>query len=160
MRRVAAAGLALGLALAGCGETEKSGSTGDELRAEDLAVTVERVDRRTRSPRNDITGLSVPSSGYRLVGVLAKVCSGWGAAIGPYDFSVESSAGDGRPKYSARNYSRRFEPVRDDCGRGWIVFEVPRDSNPTKVRFSFDDTGRPGAGGDDGVSARFEWKVE
>ena len=107
-----------------------------------------------------MTGLSLPARGYRLVGVLARLCSGHGGAIGQYDFALESSAGDGRPKYTARNYSRPFGTVRDDCGRGWIVFEIPRGARPTKVRFAFDDTRavKPSQGKD--LKARFEWEVE
>jgi hypothetical protein len=124
-------------------------------------VTVEKVDRRPPKPRRDITGLSVPSRGNRLVGVLVRVCSGHGGAIGAYDFSLETSDGTAKPKYGARNYRNSFDPVRDECGDGWIVFEAPSDSSPTKVKFSFDDTGRPGQqGGNDELYARFEWKVE
>jgi hypothetical protein len=124
-------------------------------------VTVQRVDRSPPTPRKDITGLSLPSSGNRLVGVLAKVCSGHGGAIGAYDFSLETSDGDAKPKFSARNYRRSFKPVRNDCGSGWIVFEAPTDSRPETVKFAFDDTGQAGPqGGGDELSARFEWKVE
>ena len=147
--------------LSGCigGATEKSGSVGDKLEAKRVEVTVERIDRRTPTPRRDITGLSLPSRGYKLVGVLAYVCSGYGAAIGQQQFELESSAGPGRPKYTARNYRNGFETVRDECERGWMVWEIPADSSPTKVRFSFDETGNSRDQADN-LEARFEWDVE
>ena len=120
-------------------------------------MTVERVDRRPRVPKSDVTGLSLPSRGHRLVGVRVRLCSGWGAAIGQQHFAVEP---DGRPKYNANNYRDEFETVRDDCEEGWMVFEIPRDSKPERVRFDFEDTGRGGPGGDDGLHAKFDWKVE
>ena len=155
------AGLAAALALAGClgGETERSGSLGDELEAERVAVTVEKVDRRTPVPRKDITGLSLPSRGYRLVGVLAKVCSGYGAAIGQQQFSLEASSGEARPKYTASNYANGFETVRDECERGWMVWEVPSEARPTKVRFEFTETGTS-RDQSDNLEAKFEWTVE
>jgi hypothetical protein len=63
------------LLLAGCagiGVTEKSGSVGD------------------------VSGLSSPGPGNRLVGARVRVCTDHGQAIGTYDFSVETSAGKGR----------------------------------------------------------------
>ena len=161
MRLALLPALLLAAALAGCigGETEKSGSLGDELEAEKVAVTVERVDRRTPVPRRDITGLSLPNRGHRLVGVLAKVCSGYGAAIGQQQFTLETSAGEGRPKYTARNYGSRFETVRDECERGWMVWEIPSEARPTKVRFEFTETGSS-RDQSDNLDASFEWKVE
>ena len=150
--------LALAVFGAGCGKTEKSGSVGDELTADDLEVTVLEVDQRPPKPRRDVTGLSLPARGYRLVGVRVKVCSDHGGAIGPYSFSIESSQGKGRLKFPARNYRDDFEAIRDDCGDGWVVFEIPADSKATKVRFGYEDTGtsqRP----QDAVDARFEWEV-
>jgi hypothetical protein len=146
-------------ALAGCGDTEKSGSSGDELSAEKVKVTVEKVDREVPEPRSDITGLSKPSSGYRLIGVRVNVCSGYEAAIGNFSFSMESSDGEARPKHTARNYSEMFRGVRDDCERGWLVYEIPRGAKPTKVKFRFDETGNSREQSDN-VAARFEWDVE
>jgi hypothetical protein len=152
------AAVTLGGCIAG-GETKRTGSVGDELTADELEVTVQRVDRRTPVPDRDITGLSLPGDGMKLVGVLVKVCSGYGAAIGQFNFELESTAGEGRPKYTANNYRRSFETVRDECGSGWIVYEIPRDSRPTKVRFAFDDSGPVRTGGDN-IEARFEWEIE
>jgi hypothetical protein len=168
MRRLVRAGprvlvpLLTALTLGGCiggGETKRTGSVGDELTADDLEVTVLRVDRKTPVPEKDITGLSLPGDGMKLVGVLVKVCSGYGAAIGQFNFELESTAGDGRPKYTANNYRRSFETVRDECGSGWIVYEIPSESRPSKVRFAFDDSGPVRTGGDN-LEARFEWEVE
>ena len=117
------------------------------------------VDREVPEPRSDITGLSKPSAGYRLIGVRVNVCSGYEAAIGNFSFALESSEGDARPKYVARNYRERFVGVRDACERGWIVYEIPRGASPTKVRFAFDETGNS-RDQSDNVEARFEWDVE
>jgi hypothetical protein len=145
--------------LAACGTTEKEGSLGDELTANGIEVTVDRVDRSPPEPRRDITGLSKPAAGRRLVGVHVRVCSDHGGAIGAYDFKVESSAGDGRLKFPARNYRDDFETLRDGCGEGWVVFEIPADSRPERVRFEFEDTGST-RNENDRVDARFSWKVE
>lgn len=139
-------------------ETRESGAVGDKLTADDLEVTVERIDRETRVPDSDITGLSVPGDGYRLVGMLVNVCSDHGSAIGPWHFKLETSAGEGRPKYTANNYRRSFDSLREGCKRGWIVYEIPRESSPTEASFAFDHSGRR-SDGRDNLSARFEWKV-
>ena len=153
-------GLAVTALAAGCGKTEKSGSVGDKLTAKDLEVTVLEVDQKVPKPRSDITGLSLPARGYKLVGVRVKVCSDHGGAIGPYSFSVESSEGKGRLKFPARNYRDDFEAIRDDCGDGWVVFEIPADSKATKVKFGFEDTGQAGPqGSNDELDAEFEWEV-
>jgi hypothetical protein len=161
VRRVlaCAAPAALAAALAGCGTTEKEGSVGDELSANGLKVTVDRVDRSPPRPRKDITGLSLPAPGKRLVGVHARACSDHGGALGPYDFGIESSEGDGRLKYPAKNYRDAFESIRDDCGEGWIVFEIPADAKPRRVKFGFEDTGST-MNEEDRVDAEFSWKVE
>jgi hypothetical protein len=150
---------ALACTAAACGETRKTGSVGDKLEAKRIEVTVERVDRRTPVPRSDVTGLSLPSSGHRLVGVLVNVCNDYGAVAQQADFALDTSAGEGRPKYTARNYRDRFDPVRDDCERGWIVYEIPEESRPTKVRFAFDESGT-NRNTQDNLTARFEWKLE
>ena len=150
------------LALAGClgtSETKRSGSVGDKHSAGRLDVTVERVDRETPVPKKDVTGLSVPRSGHRLVGVLVNVCSDYGAAIGPYDFKLETSEGSGRPKFPSSNYREEFETLRDGCKRGWIVYEIPRGASPQKVKFDFSDSGT-NRNTQDNLDARFEWTVE
>lgn len=95
----------------------------------------------------------------RLVGVHARVCSDHGGAIVPAAFGVESSAGDGRLKFPARNYRDDYEAVRDGCGEGWVVFEIPADARPERVTFEFEDTGST-RNEDERVDARFSWKVE
>jgi hypothetical protein len=161
LRRASLAAVGLvALACAGCGTTEKEGSVGDELTAEGLEVTVDRVDRSSPEPRSDITGLSKPGRGRRLVGVHVRACSEWGTALKQFDFSVEASGATAKPKLPTKNYRDAFEPIRDGCGDGWLVFEVPADSKPERVRFEFTDTGRPGQGGDDGVEAELSWDVE
>jgi hypothetical protein len=142
----------------GCGATEESGEIGDVLSAEGLQVSVERVDTRVPVPAEDITGLSQPSPGTKLVGVLARVCSDHRGAIGAYDFGLESSEGDGRLKFPQRNYRDDFEVPRADCGGGWIVFEIPSGAEPERVRFDFQDTGSS-RDQDQNVDAEFSWSV-
>jgi hypothetical protein len=36
-----------------------------------------------------------------------------------------------------RNYDDSSETVRDGCGDGWVVFEIPQTSQPDKVTFCF-----------------------
>ena len=150
-------------ALAGCagiGVTEKSGSVGDELSAKGLRVTVKRIDRHPPVPDDDVSGLSSPGAGNRLLGARVRVCSNHGQAIGTYDFGVETSSGDGRVKFPAQNYADAFESLRDGCDSGWIVLEIPRASDLTQVRFRFQDTGSARPGDNSDVDARFSWKVE
>jgi hypothetical protein len=151
--------LAACAAILGCGSTEKSGSVGETLSAKGLQVSVERVDTRVPVPADDVTGLSSPSSGSKLTGVLVRVCSDHGGAIGPYDFGIETSAGSGHLKFPAMNYAKPFESLRADCGGGWIVFEIPAGSRPEKVTFGFKDTGSAGPQGNSEVDARFSWSV-
>lgn len=162
MRRLALLGAAVAaLGLGGCsfdGETKKSGSVGDELSAEKVRVKVEKIDREVPVPKRDITGLSVPSAGHRLIGVRVNVCSGYRAAIGSFSFSLEASEGGAEPKHVARNYDSMFRSVRDDCERGWLVYEIPRGAKPEKVKFKFDETGNA-QDESDNVKARFEWDV-
>ena len=151
--------LGLAASVAACGTTEKDGAVGDELSAKGLEVTVDRVDRSPPVPKRDITGLSTPARGMRLVGAHVKACSDHGGALGPYDFGIEPSRGDGRLKYPARNYRDPFGSIRDECGDGWVVFEIPADSKPERIRFGFEDTGsnrQPQTA----VDAEFTWKVE
>lgn len=119
-------------------------------------MTVDRVDRSPPEPRNDITGLSKPAGGRRLVGVHARVCSDHGGAIGQSAFGIEPG---GRLKFPARNYRDDFETVRDGCGDGWLVFEIPGDAKPERVRFEFEDTGST-RNENDRVDAKFSWEVE
>jgi hypothetical protein len=154
-------GLLACLAVAGsaCGKSEESGEVGEVLSAKGLDVEVERVDTGVPVPADDITGLSRPSPGSKLVGVLVRICSDHGGAIGPYAFGLEASGGeDGSLKFPQRNYAKSFETIRSDCGGGWVVFEIPTGSSPEKVTFGFEDTGTAREGQND-VDARFSWSV-
>ena len=149
-------------ALAGCagiGVTERSGSLGDELTARGVKVTVKKLDRHVPVPQDDLSGLSSPRSGQRLIGARVRVCSDHGGAIGTYDFGVETSAGTGRVKFPALNYDDRFESLRNGCDSGWLVLEVPLESRLEKVTFKFEDTGSAQPGSNDQVDARFAWNV-
>ena len=149
----------LALAAAGCGKTEQTGSVGQELMAKGLRVTLEKVDTAVPVPGRDITGLSTPAPGYQLVGIRVQVCSNHGGATGPYDFVVKTTAGDpGRLKFPAMNYPDALESRRGGCGRGWIVFEIPRADSLKSVTYGFQDTGsyRREA---NRVDARFTWNV-
>jgi hypothetical protein len=150
------------LMLAGCagiGVTERSGSVGDELTAKGLRVTVKKLDGHVPVPASDLSGLSSPGSGRRLIGARVRVCSDHGGAIGTYDFGVETSAGEGRVKFPALNYDDRFESLRGGCDSGWLVLEIPRESRLEKITFRFEDTGSNQPGSNDEVDARFAWKV-
>ena len=147
------------LTLAGCGKTEQTGSVGQELTAKGLRVTLEKVDTAVPVPGRDITGLSTPSPGFKLVGVRVQVCSNHGGATGPYDFGVKTTDGEtGRLKFPAMNYPDAFESRRGGCGRGWVVFEIPRTATLGKVTYGFDDTGSY-RHEQNRVSARFTWNV-
>jgi hypothetical protein len=151
------------LMLAGCtgiGVTERSGGVGEELTAKGLRVTVHKLDRHVPVPESDVSGLSSPRAGQRLVGARVRVCSNHGGAIGTYDFGVVTSAGEGRVKFPALNYDDRFESLRDGCDSGWLVLEIPRESRLEKVTFRFEDTGSNQPSDNDQVDARFAWKVE
>jgi hypothetical protein len=146
-------------ASAGCGTTEESGEIGDTLTAKGLEVTVEEVDASVPANEGDVTGLSEPSAGAKLVGVRVNVCSEQGGAIGPYSFGVEADSDDqGRLKYPQRNYRTSFDSVREDCAGGWIVFEIPEGSRPERVSFEFENTGSARHQQDD-VHAEFSWTV-
>jgi hypothetical protein len=144
---------------AACGKTERSGSVGETLSAKGLKVTLYEVDTTVPRPERDITGLSQPAPGFELVGARVGVCSNHGGATGPYDFGLRGDHGDGRLKFPERNYPDAFESLRDGCGKGWVVFELPRGSRPERVTYGFDDTGSYRRE-HTRVSARFSWKVE
>src|SRR3954454_8530598 len=129
----------ISLAVAGCGTTEKSGKVGDTLSAKGLQATVQEVDAHVPVPASDVTGLSQPAPGTKLVGAQVKVCSEHGGAIGAYDFGLEPSSGDATLKYPERNYGDSFETVRDGCGDGWVVFQIPESADAERVTFGFED---------------------
>ncbi|MFL5830229.1 MAG: hypothetical protein ACJ76X_09960 [Solirubrobacteraceae bacterium] len=153
------------VALLGCGTTSKSGHVGDGLSAGGVQVTIERIDRRPPVPSDDVSGLSTPAPGDRLIGARVKVCSKVGAAIGTYDFSLTlADGGQAQVKFPAQNYPDGFDVVRTGCGRGWIVFEYPRPTRPSEIHFKFDDTGDSAGAGNPGGSRqetheRFSWKL-
>jgi hypothetical protein len=150
---------AIAIGASGCGTTEKSGQVGDTLSAKGLQATVQQVDTRVPVPESDVTGLSQPAPGAKLVGAQVKVCSDHGGAIGPYDFGLDTSSGDdAKLKYPEHNYDDSFEIVRDGCGDGWVVFEIPQSSKPDKVTFGFEDTGTS-QHPETQVDARFSWTV-
>jgi len=148
----------LSLAVAGCGTTEKSGEVGDTLSAKGLQATVQEVDTHVPVPASDVTGLSQPAPGTRLVGAHVKVCSDHGGAIGAYDFGLEPSSGDASLKYPERNYADSFETVRDGCGDGWVVFQITQSADPRRVTFGFEDTGTA-QHPETEVDAKFSWSV-
>jgi hypothetical protein len=141
-----------------CGTTEKDGSVGDELSANGIEVTVDRVDRSPPEPRKDISGLSKPGPGKQLVGAHVRVCSDHGGAVGAYHFGIETSAGKGKLKFPARNYRDDYETLRDDCGEGWIVFEIPAGARTERITFGFEDTGATRRE-NERVDAKFSWTV-
>ena len=128
------------MAIAGCGTTVKSGSVGSTLTGDGIAVTLQRVDMHPPVPRHDVTGLSLPRSGDRLLGARARVCSSLGPAIGQFQFTAGTSdGGEVHPKYAASNYANSFDVVRVGCASGWIVFEAPAEIRFTAIRFTFDN---------------------
>jgi hypothetical protein len=151
------------LALAGCGTTSKSGHVGDTLSAGGVQVTLERIDERPPVPSDDVSGLSTPAPGDRLLGARVKVCSKVGPAIGSYDFSMSlADGGQGQVKFPAQNYPDGFDVVRIGCARGWVVFEYPRPTRATEIHFKFDDTGNNAGnvgGSRSETHERFSWKL-
>jgi hypothetical protein len=128
--------------LAACGTTTASGRVGSTLSGGGVSVTLQRLDRHPPVPSGDVTGLSVPAPGQRLVGARFRVCSTAGQAIGTFNFVVNlQDGGSEAPKYAAQNYPDSFGVVRTGCTAGWIVFQIPRTSRPQAVAFKFDDTG-------------------
>ncbi len=151
--------LAVVAAVSGCGTTSESGKVGDTLKANGVEVTVADVDTSVPVDANDVTGLSQPSAGSKLVGTRVKVCSDHGGAIGAWDFGVVTTDGDqAKLKFPQRNYPQDFSSQRQGCGGGWIVFEIPSHSRPKEVTFGFEDTGSS-YDYQDIVDAEFSWDV-
>lgn len=150
---------AAGALVGACGTTEESGDVGETLSAKGLRVTVERVDPSVPANAGDVTGLSRPSPGSKLVGVRARVCNDHGGATGPFDFGLETASGDdGRLRFPQRNYATSLDTVRDGCGGGWVVFEIPSGSKPERVTYAFQDTGTA-MDQSENVDARLSWSV-
>jgi hypothetical protein len=132
--------------IAGCGTTTKSGHVGDTFSGGGLRVTVLRVDQHPEIPSDDISGLSTPAPGDRLIGARVRVCNKYDFAVGTYDFAVSlDGGGDAAVKFPQMNYPDGFDDVRTGCAAGWIVFELPRSRTPSKIRFTYDDTGSGGS---------------
>ncbi len=147
--------------LTGCGTTTLSGHVGKTLSGGGVHVTLQRVDLRPPIPAHDITGLSSPAPGDRLVAARVNICSTDGGAIGTYDFGVTlAGGGSGSVKFRAMNYPDAFDSVSTGCGSGWIVFQMPASSRPATLQFDFDDTGSGGQYGGSGEShEHFSWAL-
>jgi hypothetical protein len=148
--------------LAGGGTTTKSGQVGATFSGGGLKVTVERVDRRPPVPGDDVTGLSSPAPGNRLIAARVRVCNKYDFAVGTYDFGLTlDGGGDGAVKFPQMNYPDGFDSVRTGCARGWIVFELPISRKPAKIRFAYDDTGSGGSNvsGRPESHERFSWSL-
>jgi hypothetical protein len=162
IRAFLAISCAAALVLAGCGTTTRSGHIGETFSGGGLRVTVERVDQHPPVPAGDVTGLSSPAPGDRLLGARVHICSKQGAAIGTYDFALAlDGGGAGRVKFPQENYANAFESLRTGCARGWIVFELPRASRVSTITFAFDDTGTSNANGSGRPESheRFSWSL-
>ena len=152
----------LALCAAACGSTSKEGSVGETLTDGKLKVTVTRVDREVPRPSGrDVTGLGTPSAGMRFFGANVRACNGpRGPAIGPYSFELDvSGGGDARLRFPQRAYEDDFDSVREGCGQGWIVFEVPASSTVDAVKFKYDDTASAAPSDRREKHARFRWEV-
>ena len=152
------------LGLVACGTTTASGTIGGTLSGGGVSVTLQRVDRHPPVPSDDISGLSTPAPGNRLIGARFRVCSTAGQAIGTFNFSINLvGGGSGSVKFPAMNYPDSFDVVRTGCARGWIVFELPRASQAHDIAFTFDDTGDQGSlsapGRHPAVHDHFSWAL-
>ena len=115
-------------------------------------------------PRDDLSGLSSPAPGDKLLGALVRVCSYVGPAIGTWDFSLAlDGGGHAQVKFPSMNYARTFDDLRIGCVRGWIVFEYAVGGRPSERRFAFDDTGDSSSLSNGGhrqeTHERFSWKI-
>ncbi|MEA2126081.1 MAG: hypothetical protein QOI80_2863 [Solirubrobacteraceae bacterium] len=152
--------LVAALALSGC-TTEREGKVGDTLKAGWIEAKLLRyVPAVPRRKGHDVTGLSVPSPGHHFAGFDVALCNNSGLAVIPFHFELELADGDGvRPRTPETVYPNAFEPVRDDCERGWIVFEVPEGGEPETLEYKFDDTGGGGQYDRHEEHARFDWSL-
>jgi hypothetical protein len=105
-------GALVALAFTGCGTTSASGRVGSTLSGGGISVTLQRVDLRTPVPSHDITGLSTPAPGDRLIGTRVRVCGNNGAAIGTFNFTISvSGGGAGRVKFPSMYYPGQLQAV-------------------------------------------------
>lgn len=167
MSRTAAllAGVAALLAVipSGCGTDEKSGAVGDRLSVDHVSVTLQKVDTTVPVPERDVTGLTRPAPGNTLFGARVRVCTSGVGAVVPTSFGVDlQGGGHGRLKYPERNYPHGYDAVRDGCGSGWLVFDVPQGSTVDRLTFAFVNTGSSNhrMSGQDEVDVRFTWAVD
>jgi hypothetical protein len=149
--------------LAACTHTA-SGTIGSTLSGGGVNVTLQRVDRQPPVPRADVTGLSTPAPGTRLIGARFRVCSSVGQAIGTFNFSISlDGGGSGSVKFPSMNYPDSFEIVRTGCAEGWIVFQIPQAAQAQEIAFKFDDTGNQGSinigGRQPAVHDHFSWTL-
>jgi hypothetical protein len=164
MKRALTGAIAVSAALlvAACGTTTLSGKVGATLHTGGLAVTVDRFDPHPPIPAHDVTGLSRPAPGSRLVAAHVHVCSKMGPAIGSWNFSVALTGGGQSSVNNAQtNYPDGFDSLRTGCSVGWIVFQVPQTSRPGSVNFAFDDTGNAGSAYSERREkhVRFRWAI-
>ena len=148
------------LALAACGTTTHSGKVGETFSGGGLKVTVGRIDLHTPVPAGDLSGLSTPAPGNRLVGAFVRVCNNDGPAVGQDSFGIGlADGGHGSVKFPTTNYADSFSFVDSGCAGGWVVFEIPLASSPTQVHFAFDDSGNSAPGGRPESHERFTWTI-
>lgn len=121
-------------------------------------MAVERVDHH---PPYSASAFNGPAPGDRLIGARVKVCSTNGAAINEYAFTlVENTGGAIHATNGARNYSPAFNLLDTGCSEGWILFQLPRQSSATEIRFDFNNSGgNPGYGGPPEAHVHFSWKL-
>jgi hypothetical protein len=148
--------------IVGCGTTTKSGHVGDTFSGGGITVTVERVDRHPQIPSDDLSGLSTPQPGNRLLGARVRVCNKYGFAVGTFDFGLSlDGGGDGLIKFPQMNYPDGFGDVRKGCSTGWLVFELPISKRAARIRFAYDDTGSSSSNtsGRPESHERFSWSL-
>jgi hypothetical protein len=150
------------LLVAACGTATLSAGVGTTLRTGGLRVTVDRYQAHPPIPAGDVTGLSRPAPGNRLVAAHVHMCSTIGPAIGGWDFSVSfRGGGRGTENYAETNYPQRLDSINTGCSAGWIVFQVPERSRPSSINFAFDDSGDAASAyptrGE--THARFSWAI-
>ncbi len=131
------------VALAGCGTEEKKGEVGDELEAGSVRAELKEVSAR---------------AGH--FGANAELCKDSEQSVNAFAFSLAlEGGGEAERVYPQRVYDDGFGRVRDGCEGGWLVYDVPKGSKPSALKFEYEDTGQGGPGGDDGEHIKFEWKL-
>jgi hypothetical protein len=141
--------LALVGVVAGCGTTTKEGAVGETLDSRTVRATLREYAAKVKKHRGrDVTGFSTPGTGNRFVAVDMELCRDEaGQAVNAFAFELELDGGEKvRPRSPQAVYDDAFDVSREGCERGWIVYAVPADATPARLRFAYDDTGsaRPG----------------